>query len=241
MLHQDLWNRIAAFPMDTPNEPFGFSTRLAAEQKWPLQLTQQAILEYKKFMYLAATDNNMVAPSEAVDQVWHLHLLFTQSYQDFCSVLGKYIQHIPSTHNPNKSGKYEEAAARTKQRYEQAFGPAPENLWTGKHPLDKLPISKARFTTRQSLLIVLSAFVLLIIPAYAALLPVYRTIPNPDFLFGYIGLSLTTLVILRLWSIKKLKVWLSHPDMTNWIFQLHPAELQYLKTWQMLCMESSTN
>ena len=65
-------------------------------------VTQKAIEEYKKFMYLAATSNQMVSPSEIVDIVWHQHLIFTNSYSDFCNLLGKRIEHIPSTHNKSE-------------------------------------------------------------------------------------------------------------------------------------------
>ena len=54
----------------------------------------EAIEEYKKFMYLAATSNQMVSPSEIVDIVWHQHLIFTQSYKEFCDILGKKIEPV---------------------------------------------------------------------------------------------------------------------------------------------------
>jgi len=84
-----LWTKILQFDFDEPLSEYGFSTRLAHENRWTKHFTEQAIVEYKKFMYLAATSNFMVSPSEIVDVVWHQHLIFTQSYQDFCKPIGK--------------------------------------------------------------------------------------------------------------------------------------------------------
>jgi hypothetical protein len=79
-MNAQLWNKIEAFDFDNPPGEYGFSTRLAHENFWTRNFTKQAMLEYKKFMYLAATSDLMVSPSEIVDTVWHQHLIFTQSY-----------------------------------------------------------------------------------------------------------------------------------------------------------------
>ena len=59
-----LWNKILEFDFDSPPSEYGFSTRLARENYWTRNFTRQAILEYKKLMYLAATSDMMVSPSE---------------------------------------------------------------------------------------------------------------------------------------------------------------------------------
>ena len=83
-----LWNKILEFDLDSPFSEYGFSTRLADENYWTKNFTTKAILEYKKFMYLAGTSDFMVSPSEVIDTVWHQHLIYTQSYNDFCQLLG---------------------------------------------------------------------------------------------------------------------------------------------------------
>jgi hypothetical protein len=80
-------------------------------------------------MYLAATSDFMVSPSEIIDIFWHQHLIFTQSYQDFCNILGKRIQHIPSTHNKEDFEKFRQAKERTIKFYERDFGKQPKNIW----------------------------------------------------------------------------------------------------------------
>ena len=60
------WEEVKSFTLDDALEEYGFSTRFAYENHWTLHYTQQAILEYKKFMYLAAACNQMVSPSEII-------------------------------------------------------------------------------------------------------------------------------------------------------------------------------
>ena len=100
------WDTILKFDFDDPEGEYVFSTRLASENFWTKNFTEIAILEYKKFMYLAATSSSMVSPSEIIDKVWHLHLVYTESYNDFCKLLGKQIKHIPSTHNKKEISKF---------------------------------------------------------------------------------------------------------------------------------------
>lgn len=66
-----LWQQNLDFDLDGPPSEYGFTTRLADEHCWTSAFTDQAILEYKKFMYVAATADMIVSPSEIVDQVWH--------------------------------------------------------------------------------------------------------------------------------------------------------------------------
>ena len=75
-----LWNKVLAFQFEKENDEYGFTVRLSTENLWTINFTEKAILEYKKFMYLAAVSDQMVSPSEIVDTVWHQHLIFTGSY-----------------------------------------------------------------------------------------------------------------------------------------------------------------
>ena len=161
-MNQELWDKILLFDFDNPPSAYGFSTKLAKENFWTIEFTKQAILEYKKFMYLATTSNFMVSPSEIVDVVWHQHLIFTQSYQDFCSILGKQIQHIPSTHNKEDFEKFKQAKERTIQFYERDFGMQPKNIWTYKDMFESLHLDKAKFKLRTFLINAILVFICLI-------------------------------------------------------------------------------
>ena len=128
-MNKELWDKLLQFNFDDPPSEYGFSTRLANENFWTKDFTEQAILEYKKFMYLAATSDFMVSPSEIVDTVWHQHLIFTQLYQDFANIIGKQVQHIPSTHNKEEAQKFRLAKERTKKFYTETFGEQPKGIW----------------------------------------------------------------------------------------------------------------
>lgn len=128
-MEKELWDKIFSFDLDYPVSEYGFSIRLARENYWTKNFTDTAILEYKKFMYLAATSDLMVSPSEIVDKVWHQHLIFTKFYSDLCDLIGKQIQHVPSTHNRDEYEKFIQAKDRTKKLYISTFGNQPEIIW----------------------------------------------------------------------------------------------------------------
>lgn len=84
--------------------------------------------EYVRFLYLALTTPDVVAPSAIVDEVWHLHLLDSRDYFDrFCpTVLGRTLHHRPGRPAPDRDPAYE----RTRARYAEEFGaPPPADVW----------------------------------------------------------------------------------------------------------------
>ncbi|WP_413166968.1 glycine-rich domain-containing protein [Capilliphycus salinus ALCB114379] len=95
---QELYQRLQGFSLDEPNAKLSFSKRLARDNGWTVEYTQQAIAEYKKFAFLAVVAEHPVTPSEQVDQVWHLHLAYTRSYWDeLCpNILQKTLHHNPT-------------------------------------------------------------------------------------------------------------------------------------------------
>ena len=75
---QSLWSRIEQFSLDDPGAAFPFSVRLARENRWSTDHAERAIREYKRFMFLGCVAGHPVSPSEDVDQVWHLNLVYTK-------------------------------------------------------------------------------------------------------------------------------------------------------------------
>lgn len=227
-----LWEEIEAFDLDYPVSEYGFSTGLANENLWTKNFTQRAITEYKKFMYLAATSEYMVSPSGIVDAVWHQHLIFTQSYTEFCKVLGKHIQHIPSTHNRDEAAKFAEAKNRTKLLYIASFGEQPADVWDYDTMMDVLNLRPAKISIRVQLFIASVVFIMLLSPCFKVLMPVYSHINNPYFLIGYIVFFITGLFVLNEYNKKYL-----HNIITNWkncfINNLAPLEVIYLKTGKL--------
>ncbi len=239
-MNQELWNKILEFDFDNPPSEYGFSTRLANEKFWTNEFADQAILEYKKFMYLATTSEFMVSPSEIIDNVWHQHLIFTQSYQDFCNILGKQIQHIPSTHNREEFEKFKQAKERTIKFYERDFGKQPKNIWTFNDMFESLNLEKAKFKLRTFIIFGILAFICLTVPAYFLLKPIYLQIDNPYFIFGFIALTFATLLLLEFYNKTKLKNIVSGFDKTSFIFNLQPFELVYLKTQKLSTVINGT-
>lgn len=127
-----LWNRISTFTLDDPEVAFSFSDRLARENSWTRDFARDAVEEYRRFLYLAATGDRPSTPSDIVDQVWHLHLTYTRSYWDgLCGeVLGRALHHGPTKGGPAEEARYRTQYAETLQRYHAEFGiPAPARFW----------------------------------------------------------------------------------------------------------------
>lgn len=230
MLNLALWQNIVNYDFDQPFSEYGFSIRLANENFWTKKFTQQAILEYKKFMYLAAISNQMVSPSPVVDTVWHLHLIFTKEYASFCKLLGKTIEHVPSTHNREEREKFILAKERTRQLYKNEFGNPVNEIWENATIFESLALPKAKLKIRSFIINGIVIFFVLLMPVYFLLKPVFIHINNPQFLFYFILTSVVIFICLELWNKNKLKKLLESIADTSYFFYLHPAELIYLKT-----------
>ena len=127
-----LWQKIQAFSFDDPAAVTPFSAKLAATENWSASFTKKAIEEYRKFILLCCISPSGAAPSQVVDEVWHLHLTYTQSYwTDFCkNTLGKDIHHFPSTGGDQQDDKHRAWYSETLQLYRQVFETdPPTDIW----------------------------------------------------------------------------------------------------------------
>jgi len=82
--------------------------------------------EYRRYMYLLVTqsDDEVTPIPEAIDDMWHWHVLLTRDYTEFCeAVKGEYIHHHPflQKHYFNT----------TLPRYEEEFGEEPPTEFWG--------------------------------------------------------------------------------------------------------------
>jgi len=135
-----LWQNIQNYSIDKPGVGFKFSDRLARENGWPRNYALRVIEEYKKFIFLCCITPGGVTPSDPVDQAWHLHLTFTQSYwNDLCrDTLGQQIHHNPTKGGQAEAIKFDGYYTHTHQLYTQTFGTIP--------PADIWHNNKTRFT-----------------------------------------------------------------------------------------------
>lgn len=128
-----LLERIEAFELDDPKAQLPFTSRLAREQGWSHAFAGRVSVEYKRFIALAVLAGHPVSPSEAVDQVWHLHLVYTKSYwKDLCrDVLDREIHHSPTTGGHEEGEKFADWYSRTLESYHRVFGEEPPaDIWT---------------------------------------------------------------------------------------------------------------
>ena len=131
-ISSDLWQRLADHPIGPEGAVLSFAARLARENRWDAGHSDRVIAEYKRFCYLAITAGHEVTPSDAVDQVWHLHLTYSRDYWGvFCPhVLGADLHHGPTAGGATEKARYYEQYAATLDAYEDAFGaPPPPDIW----------------------------------------------------------------------------------------------------------------
>ncbi len=126
------WTPIETFPLDDPSSGLTFTDRLARENGWSAGFTRRVVAEYRRFVYLCAKSGHPVTPSDAVDQAWHLHLCYTDSYwNELCGkVLGFPLHHGPTKGGRSERAKYHDWYGRTLESYERCFGEAaPADIW----------------------------------------------------------------------------------------------------------------
>ena len=135
----ELWQRLAEYQIGPKDAALDFPGRLARENRWRSSFTTRVIEEYKRFCYLAVAGDEEVTPSDAVDQVWHLHLTYSREYWDeFCpDVLGAELHHGPTAGGSREKARFYDQYAATLAAYEEAFGEAP--------PADIWPDARRRF------------------------------------------------------------------------------------------------
>lgn len=127
-----LWSKIAAFEIDDAASDFRFSDRLARENFWTNDYAAAVIDEYRRFVFLAFAAGHPVTPSVDVDEVWHLHLIYTRSYwDDLCrDTLGGPLHHGPTRGGSAEAGKFDDWYRRTLESYRRLFDRTPPaDIW----------------------------------------------------------------------------------------------------------------
>jgi hypothetical protein len=129
-LESALWDRILGFCFDHGGTALSFGARLAKDNGWELLYALRVLDEYRKFSFLLAAAGHMVVPSDAVDQAWHLHILFTKSWIAFCAgALRIPVRHEPSFGESDDGDRFKNGYAQTIETYRRYFGEAPRDIW----------------------------------------------------------------------------------------------------------------
>jgi len=73
--------------------------RVRDKELVPADKIEPAFQEFRKYLVLIGLGYERIGmPSEAVDQIWHAFILFTEDYMRFCEeVFGFYVHHRPNT------------------------------------------------------------------------------------------------------------------------------------------------
>ncbi|MFM9947244.1 MAG: glycine-rich domain-containing protein [Saprospiraceae bacterium] len=130
--HQQLWNQISDFEFGDPDARLGFVDRLARENGWSLEYASRVSWEYKRFLFLCCVCKHSVTPSDQVDQAWHLHLLYTESYWvNFCrNTIGRDIHHGPTKGGNAEGNKFKLWYEKTLESYRKYFHTEPPaDIW----------------------------------------------------------------------------------------------------------------
>ena len=128
----ELYQRLQNFELDDPTHEFGFIRHLMKNNGWTEHYAHRAIAEYKKFAFLTVVAEHQIVPSDATDQVWHAHLLLTQSYwSEFCPlILGKKLHHHPARGGKTERAEFHHLYIQTIASYRQYFGTPPQDIWS---------------------------------------------------------------------------------------------------------------
>ena len=125
------WNRLLALDFDAADASCrsrrGWRARTTGRGASPAR----AIEEYRKFCFLAVHAGHPVTPSDEVDQVWHLHLLYSRHYWE---ALCRDTLETPLHHGPTQGGaaedrKFHDWYDATLASYRRYFGEPPRDCW----------------------------------------------------------------------------------------------------------------
>lgn len=228
-MNTKLWGDILNFKFDIERDEYTFSTKLAFENYWTKNFTYKVILEYKKFMYIAATSDFMVVPSPIIDVVWHQHILNSKLYKEFGDILQKEVQHVPSTGNKMDLSKLNQAKIKTREAYISLFGEIEVDVWNYEDMLGSMHLNKSKFKIRSFINFGIILFLLSVFPAFYFLKNIYVHIENPYFLYLYIGLFSLSIACLECWNYYYLKRKLTTIPSYSFVKNLDPLELVYIK------------
>lgn len=132
MQNRALFETLTTLPLDTSGARPAFLDRLCLTSGWNRPHARRIIAEYRKYLYLCAVYNEQMAPPGDIDQVWQLHLTYTQSYwEELCmKILGRPLHHAPMVQGREARARYYVWYERAQRRYQQEFGEAPPaDIW----------------------------------------------------------------------------------------------------------------
>ena len=132
MARRVLIGRIETLAIGRTDATLSYEGRLAAENGWTDTFAGRVAAEYRRFIALIAISGDQLTPSDAVDQAWHLHMVYSRDYwHGLCrDIVGRDIHHEPTSGGPEQREQYCDRYAHTLQLYHATFGNAPPaDIW----------------------------------------------------------------------------------------------------------------
>lgn len=128
---QKRWRSITSFQFDPPEAPRPLWKRLWEEMiSWDEEFSLRCVEEFRKMAFIATITN--ISPPPFVDTVWHMLILDTITYEQFCKeAMGrdKLWHHAPSKGLPGERQLYRSLKDNTVEVYAQFFGDPPKDIW----------------------------------------------------------------------------------------------------------------
>jgi hypothetical protein len=105
--------------------------RVQERLQWPRELVAEAVGEYRKFIALVVLNPDKdYGMSDAVDEVWHQHILSTRDYSAMCAATtGEMIHHEQPAVRGSIDPEFADAGSATLEDMGRAFSGAPSRLW----------------------------------------------------------------------------------------------------------------
>ena len=97
--------------------------RLIQKKGWAAEYADRLIEEYREYLALFYfhPGEELVPPTQDLDDVWHEHILDTQRYAEDCRlVFGRFIHHVPGL--DQGTDRHTEGLSRTRRHWWQRFG-----------------------------------------------------------------------------------------------------------------------
>ncbi|HVD38670.1 MAG TPA: hypothetical protein VNC15_07540 [Solirubrobacterales bacterium] len=102
---------------------WGAVDRFAEAEKTSISRSVAIFTELYKFLSLCAEGQEPLAPSQVVDDAWHLTLGDEATYVSLCAAVGRKIEHIP--HEQPMPVAYRRCLGAMQRR----FGPLDSTIW----------------------------------------------------------------------------------------------------------------
>lgn len=139
----ELWQRLQSTPI-TLSDGVDLGVVLTDRYQIRPQGTAALMMEYRRFLYLVATTDEVLAPSTVVDQLWHLHLADAAGWRDYChSFFGRELHQVSGRPAPERDPAYLRTLTLIRKEFDispdASFWPDPRSrAQKGKFSLDIL-------------------------------------------------------------------------------------------------------